>query len=244
MTNQDLYRAIGDVEERFLSECEETTVPRVPRRFGIIAAVIALMLTACAPAAIHAFNALKEASLSQTEEIYELYEMETSEFELWVDIEIAQDAPTTIETAYFPTAMENYGESITVEQKEWAISFYCMSREASAENYVDFHQSAYLDYTRTGDKFILGQFHAKPGCTPQVRKITFEDTVILDVIQDTIGKKKESDAYYLPHRTVFWSDGYYLFFMNLPVSWSDDQIKEMVSSLAPVEDISQYPTAN
>ena len=243
MTNHDLYRAIGEADETFLLECEQSLPRRSPRHLGIIAALVALMLTACAPAAIRAFNAIKGTSLSQTDEIYEFYELESSVYEIWVDIDIAQDAPTTIETAYLPIAMENYGESITVEQKEWSVSFYCMSRETSAEEYVDFHQSAYPAHTRNEEKILLGKFYASPGNTPQIREITFEDTVVLDIIQESHAHKRESGAYYLPHRTVFWSDGYYLFFMNLPTSWNDDQIKEMISSLTPVEDISQYLTA-
>lgn len=239
MTNHDLYRAIGEADESFLLACEQPTVRRISKRFGIIAAVMALILTACAPAAIHAFSALKEGSVNRLE-TYGYYELEPSVYEIWVDIDIAQDAPTSIETIYIPAVMKNYGSELTYEKYEWAVSFRHNNPNDGPEEFIGFHQVAYPSYARTGEAFVLGEFHADSDTEPQVTMKSFGDITILDIIHESPSWSSEAGAQYVAQRTVYWSDGYYLFLMNLPASWNDGQIEEMVASLTTVEDLSEF----
>lgn len=239
MTEHELYHAIGNVDEAFLLECEDRPIRRIPKRFGLIAAVVALMLTACAPAAIQAFTALKEGSVSRTES-YRFYELEPAVYEIRADIDIAQDAPTTIETVYFPTAMKNYGSEITCDKKEWAVSFYLTDWQDDPKTYINFHQTVYSADDRTGETLVLGEFHASSDAEPQVTEKTFGDITVLDIIHESPAWKRGSGAYYSIHRNIFWSDGYYLFFMNLPPSWNDEQVEEMVTSLTAMEDLSEF----
>ena len=240
MTNHDLYRAIGEADETFLLECETQPARRISRRFVIIAAVVALMLTACAPAAVHAFNALKEGTVAQTDKSYGYYELESSVYEIWVDIDIAQDAPASVETVYLPTAMKNYGSMLTYAKKDWAVSFYHTRMEDNPDEYMDFHQAVYPANARTGDAFVLGEFYANSDTEPQVNTLTFDDITVLDIIHEAPAHSQDAGACYIEQRTVFWSDGHYLFFMNLPSSWADKQIEEMVKSLSVVEDFSEF----
>ena len=52
MKEETLFDAIGAVEDRFLKELEEIPVRRLPKHFGLAAALIALLLTAATGIAV------------------------------------------------------------------------------------------------------------------------------------------------------------------------------------------------
>ena len=66
MKEYDLFAAVGGVDDRFLEELEQTPARRLPRHFGLIAALIALLLTACAaPAVIQSFDKVRSGKRAE-----------------------------------------------------------------------------------------------------------------------------------------------------------------------------------
>ena len=64
MNEQTLFTAIGTVDDAYLLELDQPKVRRLPRHFGLIAAMLALLLTACAaPAILQHFDALFAAGI-------------------------------------------------------------------------------------------------------------------------------------------------------------------------------------
>lgn len=122
MKEQELFAAIGTVEDCFLEELEQPKVRRLPRRFGLVAALIALVLTACAaPVVVRNLSALKEASIVRTEEDIDLEQLHKQRHgesvkiydpsvvymseTVTMEVETADDLPQTMETYYLPAKL-------------------------------------------------------------------------------------------------------------------------------------------
>lgn len=240
MTNQDLYRAIGEADDAFLLECETQPVRRVSRRFGLIAAVIALMLTACAaPVAVQAFHALKEASVTQTGHKTIEFEvtpdtLEANIYQLQLDVEISPDAPDTVETTYFPTALEKYGRDF-----RW----YGLNDNAYCV-YFDMGETTWHGYSFTQRPL---SYHLQDGKISlelwsstvhplEVSSKTYGDVTALEVISGGLAASSAEGAFSYAERGLYWSDGMYLFSIWLPVDTSDELVTEILNSLALKED--------
>lgn len=122
MKEQELFAAIGTVEVCFLEELEQPKVRRLPRRFGLVAALIALVLTACAaPAVVRNLSVLKEASIVRTEEDIDLEQLHKERHgdsvkiygpsvvymseTVTMEVETAEQLPQTMETYYLPVKL-------------------------------------------------------------------------------------------------------------------------------------------
>lgn len=117
MKEHNLFRAIGNAQDAFLLEIDRPQVRRLPRRFGLIAAVLALaILTACAAPVIWEAVSIENAQVINAGEhqtyIYHYNSGETEPFsqtplqqiryEVEMNIEVSGELPSTIETAYLP----------------------------------------------------------------------------------------------------------------------------------------------
>lgn len=144
MKEYQLFEAIDGVEDRFLQELEESPVRHLPRRFGLAAALIALMLTACAaPVVARNLSALKEASIVRTEEDIDFEQLHKEQHggsveimgpsvlymseKVALEVETADELPQTMETYYLPVKLmelcqvENWEVSDTVLTVELSI---------------------------------------------------------------------------------------------------------------------------
>lgn len=233
MTNRDLYQSIGEVSDAFLLECE-IRPSRRPRRFVLIAAVIALMLTACAPAAIQAFNALSNDNVDKTEAHYKGKDV----YEVTAQIEISPDAPYTIETRYFPTAMEPYLEGGTYSFSDWAFSLRCYAGEGR-ENEIFFLQSSFTEENRNPENYLIMILTSDELSTPETTLKTYGEVQVMEF--DVELQDSRFPEGFVAFRNLCWSDGMYFYFLQIPEFWTDEQATEMVSSLTVMEDLSAYP---
>ena len=145
MKEYQLFEAIGGVEDRFLQELEESSVRHLPRRFGLVAALIALMLTACAaPVVVRNLSALKEASIVRTEEDIDLEQLHKEQHggsveflgpsvlymseKVAMEVETAEELPQTMETYYLPVKLL---EACRVEN--WSVDDTVLRVELSME---------------------------------------------------------------------------------------------------------------
>ena len=268
MTNHDLYRAIGEADETFLLECEQSLPRRSPRHLGIIAALIALMLTACAaPVIARNFSALKKGNIVPGEhdrsipiaflnnEVLETAHIwESGSMALQVDR--AKDAPSTIEEYYIPAELTDICtvESCTVDDT-------CLQMEFSRKGLkgTTLYDILYRQYVIPDNGELTVECFLDASSYTQTEK-TFGDISFLELSGyldfDKVAGYFEGRKYYnndqvslgtaLQGRFLFWSDGRYVYCVKMPIlppHTGNQAVEEMISSLTPVENISQYLTA-
>lgn len=226
MNEYDLYRAIGDTDEKFLRECEQTSVRRRPRHFAVIAAVVALMLTACAaPAVIRTYDALKNGTITQADKMYPPYNV----YDVEVEIAIFPDAPTSIEEIYLPTGMLEYLDGSSYTLSDWAFSLRCYAG-GGQETELFFLQNAFSEEERYENSLLVAKYFFHEVAVPEIVQKTYGDIRAWEYLFDLY----TSGGYY-SFRNVLWSDGIYFYFFQFPVDWTEEQITDMLSSLSLLE---------
>lgn len=228
MTEHELYHAIGNVDEAFLLECEDRPVRRIPKRFGLIAAVVALMLTACAPAAIRAYDALKNGTITQAEREYPPYNV----YDVEVEIAISPDAPTSIEEIYLPTGMLEYLDGSSYTLKDWAFSLRCYAG-GDRETELFFLQDAFSEEDKAAGSLVVAKYFFDEDAVSEIVQKTYGDFQAWEYLLD-LRNGTAPEGFYR-YRVVMWSDGIYFYFFQFPVDWTEEQITDMLSSLSLLE---------
>lgn len=243
MSENELYRAIGDADEAFLRECEDQLARRVPRHFGLIAAMLVLLLTACAPAAIQAFHALKEATVTQTGHETIAFDitpdtLEADHYELRLDVEIGGNIPETVENYYIPEAIEKYSRNsywTGLYNTGYTVYFSMDNDPLQSCFYSQRVLSGYLQDGGVLLKSISSAQYPLEASTKIYREVT-----ALEVFSGGIAATSEDGAYTYVERTLYWSDGMYLYCMGLPADMSEELVCEFLNSLVPTEDPGAY----
>lgn len=253
MKEQDLFSAIGGVEDRFLEELEQPAVSRLPRHFGLIAAILALLLTACAaPAIIRNFRAVKVGSIVESdqdlvwEEIWSdsqghVLKVDTDRFStsktVSLEVAVSPDAPQTIETRYIPLKLLDYCtiEDVIDEETIFSLALSMNLPKAGRSSGILFQQHV---LTEDGSMKIEGVLDR--GLWETESK-TYGDISVLEISGDVFySGSKDSSLVYTKH--LFWSDGYYLYCLKIPITYplNITKVEEILTSLTAVEDITEY----
>lgn len=261
MKSEDLFTAIGRVDEKYLWESEQPVHGRSKWRAVVIAAVIAaLCLTTCAAAPM-ILGAIRDAKLeySGTQNMSE-YPPEpggnplqlladVDHYSVVIDFELAQELPQSVETAYLPTFVPDawWGERYWMDgdyalQGAWLEGDWG-SLDGTVQS-VLYTQTLLTEYNEA-NKEIHG-FYVQSGGTVESRTFQAGDRQVLEVAQ------WEEDRVYLDTQTgqniqspgftcryYYWSDGEYLFFLMTPYDSDTAQIEAFIAGLAP----GQKPTA-
>lgn len=256
MKEQELFDAIGGVELRFLEELEQPQVRRLPRHFGLVAAVIALLLTACAaPAVIRSLNAVKggtivsgeadvnvvERILSQREDVMYIAmpsgdTMYTSG-RVEVEVEPAEDAPETIQTHYLPLKLLEYCE---VEAYEELSSGFSLELSITAPRLGKISDVVFRQCTLEEDGKMVVEGILDGGMW-ETRTLELGEISALEIYgQDLLHTESASAPVFIRH--FFWSDGEYLYCLKIPVVYplNSEKVEQILASLTEVEEISDY----
>ncbi|MBQ7344778.1 MAG: hypothetical protein IJW45_01790 [Oscillospiraceae bacterium] len=238
MNREKLFEAIGQVDERLLAGAE---VQKKYRRLGwkvaLVAAVVAgLTVTAVAAPAIR--NALFGGKVETDDTMWitptdpadgSSYEISSHEVTLAVDMDA--DAPKTIGTYYLPRVPEGMeqvaghilGDPLGSVTQFWWIQdtvgdIHFVQKAGGSLQPEDLRESVSTSY----------------GTIPEAELRTFAGIqgYLIDALP--IGDGLVGD------RIFFWSDGQYLFRLEVPYEYTDDQLEEMVASVQPVEDITPH----
>lgn len=248
MNAEDLFRAIGqaDVADLEHSETQETKRKRILPRIGLIAAVAAVLcMTAMAipPVRNLLFGIKVQQNRVAAISVFDGVEMVAGgSAEVRMDVTIPQDAPATVETAYVPLfAAENWkpiAEQRTVGTPETAPISIDLGWEDGKGNYALFRQLACPGYT--GDYTVecvdLGfnadyEIAALKLGNEEVQCITVQPS---SVVGEGLSAKDGG------RRKLFWSDGSYLFSMEVNFDMTDAMLQTLYESVTQVEDIEQY----
>lgn len=252
MTREDLFKAIGQVEEHRLARCDapsgivrlegddmENKTKKRPAgrmlRNVLVAAVVVALLAATAIAAPVAYEGITGAWLTEEWEWMTPTgaaggsdPFTTQKFE--VGIQLGENAPEEIETYYMPQMPEGYTQyfgnvygGIDVRRRMQIDCYWSDDQEICA---VWFSQVS---------KYSLD--HEKPvihlvADTAEVRQTELggvEGILILNP-DDTDDRKNH----------FFWTDGEYLFEMAFNAHITEEEMGKLVASVWQVEDIRPY----
>ena len=270
MDERSLFAAIGGVDEIYLQELEHPKIHRLPRHFGLIAAVLALLLTACAaPAVMRTFDKLQTGKVADNGQGYRGSYFQFIPGEGWseemayfipsdVELEISVDpeAPGRIETRYLPTELLAHCrvEACTDTDTEFSLSL-SMEAPGNARAYgIYYRQYALPEDGRMVIPDVFGSELRRMALLEEQTELqpsfrTYGDISALEYSGEFEYENADGDTICYNNRVakfhtkyLFWSDGFYLYCMKLPVIYPlrITEVERIVTGLTAAEDISAY----
>lgn len=257
MDNQELFSAIGNVDDLYLLELEQPKLRRLPKHFGLIAAMIALLLTACAaPAIAQHFDALQSGGIVNNEftvtwdELWENPESHVANGDYIVlhpntialDVAVSENAPETLSQLYLPLSLLDHAAIETGAHTETSLS---LELSIKVPRYGKVRGVLYQQHVLPKDGHIELNNFVDSGIMKENMK-TYGNISVLEIEGNTcyplLDSPRMQSAFYTKH--IFWSDGNYLFCLKLPVTYylPVTEVEGIVTSLTAVEDITQYLT--
>lgn len=239
MKKEALFEAIGDLDTAMIAETEKISEGK-GRRMGLrvilVAAIMAgLALTAGAAPLIR--NALKDGSIDSnpiaaftpTNPVNgSSYEIRTHDIR--VEIELDETAPEFIETYYLPQIPQGYVQYHGALYNQNSLLHCVWKAEDDYDHDITYWQTARWSYDPDE---IVAVIDTAPGEKPVAEMRTYADIEGYYAEQKPVAELPGS-------RLFFWSDGSYLYRLELPYDYTDTQIEEMITSLSQVTDIAPY----
>jgi len=260
MDDHILFSAIGNVDDTYLAELESTPNRHIPRRFGLVAALIALLLTACAaPVILQQFDRIRTAVRSDTGHGCEIYVMVSGSrkwkyagfrsYDAQIQITPNPDAPGKLETHYLPVELLNYCTPAECEITDTSIS---MNFSMKVPRYGEIFGIRYQQYVIPEDgnvtvPKILGYSYLEQDSRTygNVNALIFHGDVTYPKQKGDARLTSDISAGSIYTQIIFWSDGNYLYCLKLPLTYNlpITAVEKIVTSLTAVEDVSSYITA-
>lgn len=255
MNEQTLFNAIGGVEDSYLLELEQHKVRSLPKHFGLIAAMLALFLTACAaPAILQHFDALQSGGIVQNEYTVtwdDLWEDPDAHFvkgnyiilqpnTVALNVTVSENAPESLEQPCLPFALLDHVSILNGTLTETSLS---LEFSGKIPQYGQIRGIFYQQHVLPKDGRIEVENFVDAGLMSENMK-TYGDISALEIEGRTcyplLDNPREQPAIYTKH--IFWSDGYYLYALKLPISFylPVTVVEDIVTSMTPVEDITEY----
>lgn len=258
MNEHDLFLAIGQADDAYLLELEQPKRRRIPKHVGLIAAVFALVLTACAaPVVIRSFDKLEGGSVLESDKdmvlVSQLLDgtvLETATFYLSktavLDVAVEPGAPDTIEQHYIPLKLLEFCGVDAYTDEE---TLFSIELSIKAPKKITLHGLLYQQHILPEDGHIEVTDILPTGILAQSYE-TFGNVSALVISGQEMFTDGEGHRIYESSNTIatfytkhiFWSDGMYLYCLKLPMTYPIDysKLEEIVTSLTAVEDITEY----
>lgn len=255
MDELDIFAAIGGVEEELLNE-----QPRrlLPRRCGLIAAVLALaVLTACAaPVVVRTFNAISGGEAEQTRQSHRVgsmvldnqtgafiisgsWEMEPAEYEITLELEGEGRRPQELEERYAPTWVpEDYVNQFDNSEEGNAVLRFCTLDSPDAWlRYVEFRQSLLPEGDPVTFTDTFSVFRGVFVNGMDSRNVTYGEATVLELYPRLTELELENihAFFFQASRYLYWSDGAYLFRLEIPYEMDTDTVERIIASVQIVE---------
>ena len=242
MNKYDLFDAFGGIDDDLLERSERKTTRRIPFRKALIAAaaVMALAVTAMAAPAIRVLL-FPDAPIQTSEgkrRIYgELYkDIKMAEYRIDLEVDSTTSLPSEIEEVRLPHYMieqnwlVSYGE-VDAVYSEGPVHFKWWDRESP--KWVTFEQ---LTIPADGVSFKLETYH---GAELRQESVTVGELELryLNIPGYT---NRETWEFYPEATAVYWSDGEYAYHLECSSDVTEEELAEIVLSVAHVEDVTPY----
>lgn len=149
-------------------------------------------------------------------------------FDIRVDVDMNEDAPTSIEKFYMLNLHEGYEQYHGFVYKDKMLAIYMWTNgEENWEDEVRLYQYAGGTYDPQKSYWSV---KAAPGETPETKLVQ------LGGIQGYLVE----DVFSYGIRHFFWSDGENLFHLQVPDEYTDEDITQVLQGIVLVEDILPY----
>lgn len=240
MKTEKLFEAIGNLEDAMIAETElikESRNGRIGWKVALVAAVVAgLAVTAAAAPLIR--NALKGGKMETEDTVWlsptdpvdgTSYEMRHHEITL--EVEFNEDAPGSIENYYItPEIPDEFTQYLGHVMKDGVCTQFGWIVEGSDRDICFYQWAGGCDALEDA---LTVNVTTAPDVVPEHGLRTFAGIQGYLVEGPTLGRN-------YGEREFYWSDGDYLFCLQVPCDFTDAQLEEMVASVRPVEDITPY----
>lgn len=200
---------------------------------AVIAAIVTVLLATTAFAAPAIYNALTSGRVN-TDDTIGLTptgpdgSQEVQLHEVCVDVQMNEHAPDSIEQFYLPTMDAGYEQYYGFVYKDRTTALFRWTNgQGNWEDEVRFWQVSGGAYDPKEAYCVV---HTEPGVTPEAKLVQ------LGGIQGYL--VEENDRYGTRH--FLWSDGNYLFYLEVPDEYTDDDIAGLLQRIVPVADILPY----
>lgn len=262
MNEQDLFAALGEIDDCLLLSPEQPRKLSL-RRFGLIAAILcALVITACAaPVILGAIQSGDPEYLKEQE--YEIRHFDSREetqytltyqedvYTVELKITTADEIPETIETAYLPAAVpESWeGEETVINSGGGTLTCKWDIRSDAGSAIAIYQQWPLNADDADGTKTIY--VYADPGAEVEAQMHAVGQISVLEIACTANPQAVQNEDMEHPvvfttggKRDFYWSDGKYLFRLYVPYELDISAVEGIVSGLTavdvgsiPVEDI-------
>lgn len=256
MKKEDLFEAMGAIDEDLLARSETTAVRRLPLRKALIAAAAVMLLAVTAMAAPAIAELLFDAKAEQTTFGTTLTTQDGTEVTynnihmIHFDVENPEELPTTIEEYCIPHYAEengwtldggylytyDFGENTNIR---WV-------NEVVPDQWIEFEQSS------------INQFAEEVGQEPGTNQFYIASAPGTEVTQSTLSTSLGDIPVYLATNTpyvvqnyvgkrqmhVFWSNGTYAFHIMTSDDMDPEMLAQIIQSVAPVAAPAPYLVDN
>ena len=248
MTNLDLIAAIGAADSEDLERSERTACPR--RRRITVRVLAAAAMLAVLSTTVFAVPAIRNALFGVTTRqcsISRIFVQEgkkadisESSIDVSLDVQMLPEAPDTLETCYAPMLPAERWEPIPLTVTEGTVVSFDRDTLLQWKNedgdYVLFRQAACPDYTGGcgWDSVCTGFDAAYTVSQTELGGRTVQRIVVEPSEKETDGVRAEHPGL----QKLYWSDGLYIFSMEVNYAMSDAELAEVLESVQPVADVS------
>lgn len=147
--------------------------------------------------------------------------------EVRLEVEMYPDAPETVDIFYMLQVSQEYTQIHGYLYHERISVNYSWS---TPEGIIDFKQTAGADFDPSE---VVDVVWTKPGVAPEV-----EVTWIAGLKGYLVREEPAQDS--IGRTTFHWSDGDYLFRLQVPYEYTDAQLEKLISGIQPMENIRPY----
>lgn len=256
MDELDLFEAIGQVEEELLIDKPRRITPL--RKMGLIAAVLTLViLTACAaPVVLRTFKAVSGGEVELTKEggrrLAFLIDNETGErtlvsqsvepaqYRITLDIAGEGTRPDALEELYAPEWIpEDYVNLYEESEADFHILRYVAdSWVGFPARYVEFRQSLLPEGNPVTLTDSFTGFRGLHVNRMEGEYVVYGEATVLELREELDAQEAAcfSNSFMQISRYLYWSDGAYLFRLEIPWDMDTQTVEQIITSVQIVKE--------
>lgn len=256
MDELDLFEAIGQVDEELLIDKTRRITPL--RKMGLIAAVLTLaILTACAaPVVLRTFQAVSGGEVELTKEggrrLAFLIDNETGErtmvsqsvepaqYRITLDIAGEGVRPDALEELYAPVWIpEDYVNSYEESETDSHILRYVTDSWAGfPARYVEFRQSLLPEGNPVTFTDSFTGFRGLHVNRMDGEYVVYGEAAVLELREEMDAEEAACfcDSFMQISRYLYWSDGAYLFRLEIPWDMDSRTVEQIITSVQIVKE--------
>ncbi len=223
MKEMELFQAMGQVNEDFLTEMEAPRSTKKLWKVGLVAAAVGLLTVTAVAAALPGLlkgEFIDDAGVHDYVSIYGPGVL-TDDLDVLLEIEAAPNAPATLETPYVPTVLLEMDSNHRI-WADYGLEYWCAG---------DIRYEQFVLTPAEGGRYRARVRGADADSTVEQRMIQCGGFEVLELTY-TGGKNG------IEVRQLYWSDGMYVYYLMVPYELGEEFYTAVIESNCPLEDTS------